>query len=245
MDVRIPEEIEDLCQAFLRGLDAAMGTKLYGVYLYGALAFPEGGSTGDIDLHVILEEKPDDMEKSALADLHAMLAQDFPPLGTELDAYYILLEDARQIAPPQHQLRPDVFDDSWALHREHIRAGRCIVLDGPDPKQVYPAASWSELEGALQGELDYVEQHLADYPAYCILNLCRLMYSFDTGDVVVSKRASAAWACDAYPEWSPCIDAALKSYDRQATMQDQELLKSAVAHFFHFACERIEESRRT
>jgi predicted nucleotidyltransferase len=241
--MRIPEEIEDLCQAFLRGLDTALGDKLYGVYLYGALAFPDGGSTGDIDLHVILKEKPDDAEKSALDDLHAMLARDFPPLGAELDAYYILLEDARQTLPPRHQLRPDIFDDSWALHREHIRAGRCIVLGGPDPRQVYPAALWSELEAALQGELDYVARHLADYPAYCVLNLCRLMYSFDTRDVVVSKRASAAWACDTYPEWRPCIDAALKAYDRLATTQDQEHLESLVERFFDFAGERIEESR--
>ena len=240
--MKIPNEIQDLCQALLRGLNAALGEKLFGVYLYGALAFPEGGATGDIDFHVILKGTLSDREKTELKDLHATLARDFPPLGVGLDGYYILLEEARQTSPPRHQLVAGVTDDSWALHREHIRAGRCIVLQGPDPRQVYPAASWPELESALWGELDYVERHLADYPDYCVLNLCRLMYSFDTRDVVVSKRASAGWAYDAFPEWRPLIEAAGKSYERRAATQDKQLLKSEVQRFFDFACERIRES---
>jgi hypothetical protein len=241
--MNIPNEIQELCQVLLRGLNTALGDKLYGVYLYGALAFPEGGPTGDIDFHVILSETLNDREKSELSELDATLARDFPPLGVGMDGYYILLEEARQTSPPRHQLLADVVDNSWALHREHIRAGRCIVLQGPDPRQVYPAASWPELASALDGELDYVAKHLTEYPDYCVLNLCRLIYSFDTGDVVVSKRASARWAHDAFPEWRPHIEAATKSYDRRATAQDKELLQSEVGSFFDFACERIRESR--
>ncbi len=241
--VKPPDEIQAVCQAFLRGLNTALGTKLYGVYLYGAVAFPEGGALGDIDFHVVLNERLDDQEKSELQSLHATLARDFPPLGAELDGYYILLEDARQTSPPKHQFLADVYDNSWALHREHIRAGRCIVLQGPDPMQVYPAASWPELESALQGELDYVAKHLGDYADYCVLNLCRLMYSYSTRDVVVSKRASAKWALDVLPEWRFPIEAALKSYERTATVQDKELVKSQVKRFYDFACEHIRESQ--
>jgi hypothetical protein len=91
--------------------------------------------------------------------------------------------------------------------------------------------------------LDYVAKHLTEYPDYCVLNLCRLIYSFDTGDVVVSKRASAQWARDAFPEWRPHIEAATKSYDRRATAEDRKFLESEVTSFFDFACERIRESR--
>ena len=238
-----PDEIQDLCQAFLQGLHRSLGDKLVGVYLYGALAFPEEGATGDIDLHVILNDGLSEAERSELHGLHAALARQFPPLGAELDGYYHLLEDARQTAPPRHQLRPGVIDNSWALHRAHILAGRCIVLHGPDPRQVYPPASWPELESALQGELDYVERHLADYPAYCVLNLCRLMLSYGTGDVVLSKRGSAAWTCHTCPAWRPLIEAARRSYDRRATAHDRELLQSEVRQFFDFASERIAETR--
>ncbi|MBL7174777.1 MAG: DUF4111 domain-containing protein [Desulfobacteraceae bacterium] len=241
--MRIPDEIRGLCEAFLDGLNTALGRKLYGVYLYGALAFPEGGATGDVDFHVILNDALNGSEKLALENLHATLAQDYPPLGAELDGYYILLEEARQTIPPRHQLLYDVVDNSWALHRAHIRAGRCIILQGPDPSQVYPEASWSELESALQGELDYVGKHLAEYPAYCVLNLCRLMYSFETRDVVVSKVGSARWAYEAFPDWGPHIEAARKSYVGSAMSEEIELIKLEVRDFFDFACEHIRESR--
>lgn len=241
----VPREIQDLILAFLRGLQAAIESKLYGVYLYGAVAFPEGGATGDIDFHVILDEPPDEEEKAALHALHARLARDYPPLGAELDGYYILLQDARRTSPPEHQFLPGVFDNAWALHRTHIRAGRCIVLYGPDPKELYPPASWPELESALQGELEYVERHLSDYPAYCVLNLCRLIYSYRTRDVVISKRASAAWANEAFPRWQALIEAALRTYERRATPQDRALLETEVAPFFDFARERIRESLDT
>jgi hypothetical protein len=241
--MNLPDKIQELCQALLDGLDAALSDKLAGIYLYGALTFPEGGSTGDIDFHVILGEPLDAGQKLAVKDLHAALARDYPPLGEELDGYYILLEDARRTLPPQHQLLPEIIDNAWALHRAHILAGRCFVLHGPDPQQIFPPATWPELESALYDELDYVKDHLTDYPAYCVLNLCRLIYSFETKDVVVSKRGAAAWALDAIPQWRPLIEAARKSYDGRDTMQDREFLKSEVRHLYDFACQRIQESQ--
>jgi hypothetical protein len=241
---QIPQDIQGLCQSLLQGLKEILADKLYGVYLYGALAFPEAGPTGDIDFHVILTKPLTRREKSGLVDLHASLARDFPPLGAELDGYYLLLRDARQTAPPPHQLLAGVKDNSWALHRAHIRAGRCIPLHGPDPKEIYPPAEWPELADALQGELDYVARHLVVYPAYCVLNLCRLMVSYATQDVVISKRASAEWAAAAFVEWSPLIAAATRSYARQATPEDQELLTTRATDFFDFARHHIGDSQR-
>jgi len=241
--MKLPDEIRNLCEALLKGLKKVLGDNLYGVYLYGALAFPEGGATGDIDFHVILKEELDQKEKSNLKELHAALARDFPPLGAELDGYYILLDDARRPSPPKHQILDDVYDHSWALHREHIRAGRCIVLYGPDPKLIYPAASWQELEDALRGEMEYVKNHLNECPDYCILNLCRLMYSFETHDVVISKIASAKWASDAFPQWRRHIKLAEKSYARQATDQDKQFMRNELGSLYHFALERIQESQ--
>lgn len=240
--IKPPEEIADLCRALVHGLDEALGEKLYGVYVYGAAAFPDSVPTGDIDFHVIVNLGLTSQEKSKLEELHTALARDFPPLGTGLDGYYLLLEQARQTTRPTHQLRPDMVDASWALHREHIRAGRCIVLYGPDPKEVYPATTWPELEDALRGELQYVEDHLIEYPDYCILNLCRLMYSFETRDVVVSKMAAAAWACDRFPRWSRHIQTAKKSYARQATPEDKAFMRSEVGDLLRFARERIRKS---
>jgi len=237
MGPSLPADVEPLCQALLHGLRQILGERLVGVYIHGAITFPEGGATGDIDFHAILAGPPEAAEKSALEALHAGLARDYPPMGAELDGYYILLADALHSARPPHLLVPGVYDNSWALHRAHLRAERCIVLHGPEPGQFLPAPSWPELESALRGELDYVKAHLADYPAYCVLNLCRLIYSFQTHDVVVSKRASAAWAVARLPDWRSLIEAALRSYDQRVA--DEGSVGSQVAGFFGFACAQI------
>jgi methyltransferase (TIGR00027 family) len=240
----LPAEIQNICQAFLGSLNRVLRDKLFGVYLYGASAFPDAGPINDIDFHVILSAPLDSQEKSHIQALHAILAQDFPPLGAELDGYYILLDDARRTIPPIDQLRDDLVDASWALHCAHIRRGRCIVLQGPDPLQVYPDVSWLELDHALAGELDFVDENLNQYPAYCVLNLCRIMYSYTNRNVVVSKIFSAQWATGEFPEWTTLIEAARKKYAHQATSSDMQILDSRTSRFFDFATKQIEQSKR-
>jgi hypothetical protein len=238
-ETELPKETRDLCRAFLHGLQTVLGPKLHAVYLYGAVAFPEGGATGDIDFHVILRDKLDHRQVAALRALHQRMGRDHPPLGRELDGYYILLEDARLSTPPRHQWLDGAVDAAWALHRAHILAGRYITLYGPDPRTIYRAPDWPELAETLHDELDYVKSHIEEYPAYCVLNLCRLMYSFHTRDVVISKRAAARWARQVHPEWQSLVGAAERTYDRAATQADAELLKRKIGSLYAFAVARI------
>jgi len=137
-------------------------------------------------------------------------------------------------------------DAAWALHCAQIRGGRVITLHGPHPREVYPAPSWADLEAALYGEILFVDQHLADAPAYCVLNACRLMYSFERMDVVISKRAAAAWAVTQLPEkWGGPIEAALRVYLRVATPEDKRILQDAVQPFARLAWDRIVRTRTT
>ncbi len=229
-------------QAFVNGLKRILGEKLHGAYIYGAAAFPDAVPTGDIDYHVILKSGLTDSERSELEMFHESLAKQYPPLGAEMDGYYILLADAQLEAPPKSQMWRRATDDSWALHREHIRAGRHIILHGPEPTEIYPRASWPEIESALYGELNYVEKHLHEYPDYCILNLCRLIYSFETKDVVVSKAQASDWACDALAEWKQLIELARKSYAGQATTEDRQFMLAEVGALLDFAHTRIERA---
>jgi len=217
--------------------------KLHAVYVYGAVTFPETDYTGDVDFHVIVTEPLTEAERAALLGLHDRLARDFPPLGAELDGYYILLADARRSERPRHLVFADLVDDSWALHRAHILAGRCIILHGPDPKTIYVPPPWLELEKARDGELDYVAKHLAQYPAYCVLNLCRLMYSHEIGDVVTSKVASATWASERLPLWRSLVDAARRAYAHEDTAEDRLALSTGVGTFYEFAVGFIERVR--
>jgi hypothetical protein len=239
----IHEQVARIADAFREGLHGILRNKLYGAYVYGAAAFPDAVPTGDIDFHVILKGPLTASERAALEALHEDLGRRFPPLGVDMDGYYLLLEDARRTTPPRSQMWARAVDTSWALHREHIRAGRCIVLHGPDPSEIYLPATWPELEAALFSELDYVERHLQDYPDYCILNLCRLIYSFETRAVVVSKAAAAAWATDALPAWKRAIDLACTSYPGQATPEERQFLRAQAGGLLAVAQARIEACR--
>lgn len=55
----LPAHIRAVCEAWLHGLQAVLGPRLHAAYLYGAVTFPEGGATGDIDFHVILRDRLD------------------------------------------------------------------------------------------------------------------------------------------------------------------------------------------
>jgi hypothetical protein len=238
------QQIDVIGKAFVDGLKAILGEKLYGAYIYGAAAFPDAVPTKDIDFHVILRSSLTPTEKSQLEQFHEFLGQKFPPLGGEFDGYYILLEDAVGRTPPKSQMWNLATDNSWALHREHILAGRHIILYGPEPKDIYLPAAWSEVESALYGELDYIEKHLQEYPDYCILNLCRLIYSFETRDVVISKAQASEWARNALPQWREHVDAARKSYACQATPEDGRFLCDEVGKFFEFAKGCIEQASK-
>lgn len=234
-------EIQTLCTALLAGLKAVLGAKLHGVYLFGALTFPDGGAITDLDFHVILTDGLTEHERAGLDRLDAALARAYPPLGAELDGYYLLLAETRGLTPPRHQRAPGVVDSSWALHCAHIRAGRCVVLHGPDPMTIYPQPDWPDLARALARELAWLAAHLGDYPAYGVLNLCRLLYSCATHDVVISKYAAAGWAQGACPAWRPLIAAALSCYAGTATAAERAAVEAGAHDFYAYAWPHIAE----
>ena len=237
----LPQDIQAVCTTLMEGLKAALGSNLYGIYLYGAMVFPETKHIHDIDCHAILKRPLTAHENEEVRQLHKELADEYPVIGDDLDGWYILLDDAQQASPPRHQVYPDLFDNSWALHHAHIRAGYCIVLYGPEPEQVFPAPAWSELMTGLESERMYIERHLSVYPDYCVLNLCRLLYSYRTNNVVISKQTAAEWALDNFTTWGPLVEAALRSYAREMNEEDIRLLESETERFYQFACDMIEE----
>lgn len=238
MDV-LPE-FRDLCEEFVAGVRDILGARLYAVYIYGAVTFPETEHTGDVDFHVILKTSPTEGERADLLRLHERLEQEVPPLGTDLDGHYVLLADARRAAPPRHLLFPEIVDGSWALHRAHMLAGRVAVFYGPDPRTILPPPTREEIGEALGCELDYITRHLRDYPGYCVLNLCRLLYSWETGDVVTSKAAATAWASERFPAWRALISLGSLAYAKRATGADLEALANGLPTFYAFATGEIQ-----
>ena len=93
------------------------------------------------------------------------------------------------------------------------------------------------LEASLKHTLKYLDQA----PDYCILNFCRLLYSYATRNVVVSKRAAAVWTIEHFPEQRQIIETTLRVFERDENWGDQGLLQSGVRGFYQFLCSKIAE----
>lgn len=240
---RLPAEITTLCTQFQSGLMSALNDRFASLYVYGALAFPRPARWRvDIDFHVLVTQPLSDNERQAVKNLHDRLGE-ASSLGEALDGYYILLEDARQSDPPMNQAWIQVVDEAWALHRAHILAGRLFLLHGLDPRKIVPAPSWSELETALDHEMDFIERH-PEERAFALLNACRVLYSFQTRDVVTSKFASSQWALESLPrERTDLIEAAVRLYLGAGTDTDERLLDEGALAFVAYIKGEIDRVR--
>ncbi|MBE7464735.1 MAG: DUF4111 domain-containing protein [Planctomycetes bacterium] len=240
MQIRLSLEVGRITDAFVTEVAEILGQKLYGIYMYGASVFQDGGPVQDIDCTVILKSSLIEAEHASIVSLHRRLGERFPPLGAELDAYFILLDDARRSGAPAHQLDPAVFDTAWALHCAHVRAGRFVTLWGPEPTDLFPAPTWDRVRSDLAYQLEYIKDH-PQYPSYGVLNLCRILYSFRERDPVVSKHASGLWAVRQFPGYRPLIEAAMRSYGKKSERGDDELLQEGLTGFLKFAEDRIKD----
>ena len=239
----LPHETQSLCEAFTQELIISLHNVIRGIYLYGAVIFPESDYIVDFDSHVILNRILSNPEKNEIKNIHYRLVNRFQHLTEDdLDIWYILFSDRQQPAP-SHQLNSRLSDTAWALHRAHMLAGYCIVLHGPKPNNIFSAPTWSELEIDLENEKKSIMKLVTKYPAYCILNACRLMYSFETKDVVVSKKAAAQWAKDRYHSWRDVINAAIRLYAKDLRDSDELLLETHAKPFLVFSQIQIENSR--
>jgi hypothetical protein len=224
---------------------------LVGVYLFGSIAFPRfEPRSGDIDFYVLIRRPLTPIQRKALDTMHRILGSRFR-FGRALDGFYITLSKASRRSIPtglifaaDGRLHKNGRDDAWALHRQHLRQGACIILYGAKPKTIVPSPSWDEIERALNIEISFAKKVIHKYPYWTVLNLCRLIYSFENRQVVVSKIQAAKWALRKLPtQWRGLIQSALRVYLKKQKHVDQETLKSNVEAFFKFALARIADTK--
>jgi Domain of unknown function (DUF4111) len=216
--------VRELCS----GLAEIFGDDLAAIWLYGGSLFAPHAV--DIDLHVLLRRMPDQSESERLRKLHARISNNVPWVD-ELDAWYIRLGDAGSPDEPFSvgPWQPGLKDGHWSLHRAHWLAGACIVVQGLEPSDVVPPPRWDELEATLRAEFE-AEQNVAS--AYWTLQLCRVLASLETRDVVRSKLDSGAWALKRLPTRAHvAINAAMRYYSGRSREGDDALIKRSYPTF--------------
>jgi hypothetical protein len=243
----LPTSVRPLIAAFRVQLANIVGRNLVGAYLFGSIAFSGfDPRSGDIDFYVLIRRPLTVSQKRDLDRMHRALSDKFH-YGERLDGFYITLIKARKRSTPRRlpfaangKLHEGGRDNVWALHRQHLRQGACVVLHGPRPVTFLPSVSWNEITRALIAEFSYAKRIADKYPSYSVLNACRIVYTFKNKDGVVSKIQAAHWATSTMPHhWKPLIRSALRVYLKKPRRGDQKSLKNNSQAFLRFASSQM------
>jgi hypothetical protein len=226
-------DTREFATLFCDALEAAVENKLHSFFLYGAALFPHPPRWRlDFDFHAIVAEPLTSREVARVHNFRAELAQ-WHALGRDLDGYTLLLGDAQESELPRCQVL-GAIDESWALHRAHIHAGRFHLVFGADPRSFVPIPTWSEIVEGLDCEMRFIVEN-PQHPQFGILNLARLLYSWTTRDVVLSKYQAAEWALANVPErFHPAIAAAVRDYAQTPDRGDRALMDRTLPAFLTF-----------
>jgi aminoglycoside adenylyltransferase-like protein/nucleotidyltransferase-like protein len=216
--VCLSNEITEMLEALVLGVQQCLAGNLVAVYLRGSLA--SGGfvpETSDVDVLIVTDHPVDAAEFDALAALHRQLSALDNPFAHRIEAAYVDRAAVRRFQaglchPTLGQGEALAWSEhhaNWILERWTVRE-HGIVLLGPDPKTLIDAVSPAELHGAVRDRLvDWAEwARTPDDPdwllprshkAYVVETMCRALYTLEHGSLT-SKEQSVSWAIGALSE---------------------------------------------
>jgi predicted nucleotidyltransferase len=205
-----------------------VGRQFIGMYLFGSLANGDFDEHSDIDVLIVTDGGISESTFAALKEMHRMLNGIDSPWALQIEASYIPQTALRRFDPTD-KLHPHMdrggeetlhwmsHESDWIIQR-HILRQRGIVIHGPDLQSLIDPVSPDELRRAVAAVLPLWSQPiLADssvikkrgYQSYCVLTLCRMLYTLKHGEIL-SKPEAAKWALtNMDPKWKPLIERAL------------------------------------
>jgi hypothetical protein len=220
---QIPDAVDPLLYKLADGLPKPVGSNLVGLYVYGSVLGPEfDPDRSDVDC-IAVTRRP--LDGATFRRLEAWLTEavleepwfarlQMPALVKQK----VLVDDPQACLYQFGVLKRSGSDGNPIIWMDFFWRGRTLI--GPDPKSFIPEITADILHRALVREVEYLREELVarpdgewrdifSYRAYAILTLCRILYSFRTGDVT-SKPKAARWAMGQTPiEWHDLIQRAL------------------------------------
>jgi len=211
----------------LAKLQAILGPRLIGLYLYGSLSLGDfDPASSDIDFLAVTAEDLPAETLDQLRAMHADIAASGLPYADHLEGSYIPSVALRRYDP--HNARHPSIGVDWPFQIEehnhnwiieyHIIREHGVIVWGPSPQTLIDPVSPQELRAAVckhlksqwQSRIEDVEWLRPRlYQAFAVLTLCRALYTLQHDGAACSKPQAASWAQETYPQWKPIIERAL------------------------------------
>ncbi len=224
-------EINELIKELLNGIQAVLGNKLAGLYLYGSLAIGDfDENISDIDLLCATTTNIDENDFEKLDQMHKWFVQKYEQWNDRLEIAYlsidtlqspVIQQDQIAIISPGEPFNIKKIGADWLINFYVIRE-QGITICGDDSKKIIKPISKQEFIDAVKSQAlewrDWIShtKYSRSYQGYAILTMCRALYACKTGKQP-SKINAALWAMKELPELTEQIQAALqwrKEYKR-------------------------------
>jgi predicted nucleotidyltransferase len=231
-----------------------LGNKLVGLYIFGSLVVGDFDyASSDIDLLAATSTELDEEEVERLERMHKEIALREKMWDDRVEAAYISTEALRRyrsdyrhpLISPGEPFHMTEASANWIINRYVLRK-KGIVLFGPPPETLVDPITREELLDALQKFIKEWREWInttevmrpRKYQAYAILTMCRVLYTFNYGEVM-SKKQAVCWAEKELPEWSSLIRRALLWRDDWRNEQaDHDATLPETLRFVYFVLEQ-------
>jgi predicted nucleotidyltransferase len=220
-------DVNELLDILLTNVKKILGDQIVGMYLFGSLANGDFDQHSDIDILFVTEQAISNEAFQELFEIHERISTIDSPWSIQLEVSYIPRDALRRFDPandrhphldrgPGETLHMQQHEADWIVQRYILRE-RGITVTGPDPKILIAPVAPADLRWAVSEILQNWFRHFLDDPAplksrgyqsYTVLTLCRILYTYEHGEIV-SKPAAAAWVKQNLgEEWTGLIDRA-------------------------------------
>ena len=220
-------DVNEVLNLLFADVQGILGNQLIGMYLFGSLANGGFDEHSDIDILFVTETIMPDEMFSKLYKIHECVSSIDSPWAIQLEVSYIP-KNALRLFDPTNNKHPHIdrgpgeklhimqHEADWIVQRYILRK-RGITITGPDPKILIAPVSPADLRWAVSDILhNWFRQFLDDpdrlksrgYQSYTVLTLCRILYTYEHGEIV-SKPAAMEWVKqNLSKEWIGLIDRA-------------------------------------
>jgi Aminoglycoside adenylyltransferase, C-terminal domain len=202
-------DLNELLEELVARVESILEDNFDGAYLTGSFALGAGDLHSDCDFLVVTLGNVTTKQERALRELHDQIPTRPGHWPHDLEGAYAPKPDLETLAALDRQwlyVDRGWREMHWSTHcnTEDVRwtlRERGITLTGPDPRgfvcEVPPDMLRAKMRQLIDNFLpelfSWTSFDLAWTQRYAVTNICRMLYTLETGEVT-SKRAGLEWA---------------------------------------------------